>query len=147
MPFLITCHMAGMSSLICCHNSMHVFVIISTSSNSIAVSFAKLLNLMENCKNRPHERGGRDASGGSECSGTKVAGSCCAMLCCAVLCCAVLCCAVLCCAMLQVAEKLPKAPAVLVTAGEEGAAFCCRSTKGEHSGQQALPCTLTTAPA
>lgn len=34
----------------------------------------------------------------------------------------------------QVAEQLPNAPAVLVTAGEEGAAFCCRSTKGEHSG-------------
>lgn len=33
-----------------------------------------------------------------------------------------------------VAEKLPNAPAVLVTAGEEGAAYCCRSTKGEHSG-------------
>lgn len=34
----------------------------------------------------------------------------------------------------QVADKLPNAPAVLVTAGDEGAAYCCRSTKGEHSG-------------
>ena len=62
-------------------------------------------------------------------------------------CCGVLCHAVLCYAMLQVAEKLPKAPAVLVTAGEEGAAFCCRSTKGEHSGQQAQQRTFATAPA
>jgi fructose-1-phosphate kinase PfkB-like protein len=35
---------------------------------------------------------------------------------------------------LQVADRLPNAPAVLVTAGEEGAAYCCRSTKGEHTG-------------
>jgi hypothetical protein len=34
----------------------------------------------------------------------------------------------------QVADKLPNAPAVLVTAGDEGAAYCCRSTKGEHTG-------------
>ncbi|KAF8071301.1 FRK1 [Scenedesmus sp. PABB004] len=33
-----------------------------------------------------------------------------------------------------VADKLPNAPAVLVTAGDEGAAFCCRSAKGEHTG-------------
>ncbi|KAF6261328.1 Ribokinase-like protein [Scenedesmus sp. NREL 46B-D3] len=36
--------------------------------------------------------------------------------------------------LLQVADRLPKAPAVLVTAGDEGAAYCCRSTKGEHTG-------------
>lgn len=35
---------------------------------------------------------------------------------------------------MQVADRLPNAPAVLVTAGEEGAAYCCRSTKGEHTG-------------
>uniref|UniRef100_A0A383WKL7 Carbohydrate kinase PfkB domain-containing protein n=1 Tax=Tetradesmus obliquus TaxID=3088 RepID=A0A383WKL7_TETOB len=34
----------------------------------------------------------------------------------------------------SVADRLPNAPAVLVTAGEEGAAYCCRSTKGEHTG-------------
>eukprot|EP00878_Enallax_costatus_P005407 GHUV01005677.1.p1 GENE.GHUV01005677.1~~GHUV01005677.1.p1 ORF type:complete len:332 (+),score=59.65 GHUV01005677.1:230-1225(+) len=34
----------------------------------------------------------------------------------------------------SVADKLPNAPAVLVTAGDEGAAYCCRSTKGEHTG-------------
>jgi fructokinase len=34
----------------------------------------------------------------------------------------------------QVADRLPNAPAVLVTAGDEGAAYCCRSTKGEHTG-------------
>lgn len=33
-----------------------------------------------------------------------------------------------------VADKLPNSPAVLVTAGDEGAAYCCRSTKGEHTG-------------
>jgi fructokinase len=33
-----------------------------------------------------------------------------------------------------VAEKLPNAVAVLVTAGDEGAAYCVRSTKGEHTG-------------
>jgi len=33
-----------------------------------------------------------------------------------------------------VADKLPNAVAVLVTAGEEGAAYCVRSTKGEHTG-------------
>jgi fructokinase len=38
------------------------------------------------------------------------------------------------CLLLQVADRLPNAPAVLVTAGEEGAAYCCRSTKGEHTG-------------
>lgn len=36
--------------------------------------------------------------------------------------------------LLQVADKLPNSPAVLVTAGDEGAAYCCRSTKGEHTG-------------
>eukprot|EP00879_Flechtneria_rotunda_P018006 GHRR01018870.1.p1 GENE.GHRR01018870.1~~GHRR01018870.1.p1 ORF type:complete len:261 (+),score=89.91 GHRR01018870.1:579-1361(+) len=34
----------------------------------------------------------------------------------------------------SVADKLPNAPCVLVTAGDEGAAYCCRSTKGEHTG-------------
>lgn len=34
----------------------------------------------------------------------------------------------------QVADKLPASRAVLVTAGDEGAAYCFRSTKGEHSG-------------
>ena len=31
-------------------------------------------------------------------------------------------------------NELPNATAVLVTAGEKGAAYCVRSTKGEHSG-------------
>lgn len=39
------------------------------------------------------------------------------------------------CRVPQVAEKLPNAPAVLVTAGDEGAAYCCRSAKGEHTGR------------
>jgi hypothetical protein len=34
----------------------------------------------------------------------------------------------------QVAHKLPAALGVLVTAGDEGAAYCFRSSKGEHSG-------------
>lgn len=42
--------------------------------------------------------------------------------------------AVVCISAGQVADKLPNAPAVLVTAGDEGAAYCCRSTKGEHTG-------------
>lgn len=42
--------------------------------------------------------------------------------------------ALLCCLLFQVADHLPNAPAVLVTAGDEGAAYCCRSTKGEHTG-------------
>lgn len=34
----------------------------------------------------------------------------------------------------QVAARLPKAEGVLVTAGGDGAAYCFRSAKGEHSG-------------
>lgn len=34
----------------------------------------------------------------------------------------------------SVAEKLPNAKAVLVTAGDEGAAYCFRSAKSQHSG-------------
>jgi hypothetical protein len=34
----------------------------------------------------------------------------------------------------QIAAKLPKAAGVLVTAGDEGAAYCFKGTKSEHSG-------------
>jgi fructokinase len=34
----------------------------------------------------------------------------------------------------MVAAKLPRAAGVLVTAGDEGAAYCFRTAKGEHTG-------------